>query len=508
MTKKICTFGLAFLVLAAAVNAQSPMQITGDSLADRLFAAKASVFSLSPHSPPAETILIMPKAYAESGLLQDAPPKGYEYKQEPEKLRPWVAVGEAIGINVFIWAMGMYGLDGEHAYINLDSMRDNLTYWFEWDVNNFVTNFFAHPYHGALYYNAGRANGLDYWSSSFVAFGGSLMWEMVMERHRPSISDVFMTTTGGIFVGEMLYRFSSLVLDDSATGAERIWREIAGFAINPVRGFNRLIHGETSRVLPYHNQLRAPVVGTVYWAGDITSRNADLGESKAAANLEVILGYGDPFLGTEKRKPLDYFTLQASAHISEQAYWTVYAYGLLLGKELGSKETQNHLIGLFQHYDFIYTEQIRLGGTSFCAGAISDFDLSQKVRLRLMGHVGWLMMGASQNDYVAPPPDASQKVDRDYNYGTGYIAKLDAVLNLQKFGRFILRWAHYKVFTLEGAEGTNRLNVFQGRYRIPLWKSLGAGLQYTQYRENSVYDEFPDVKQKLFEWRASISFNF
>jgi len=32
MTKKICTFGLAFLVLAAAVNAQSPMQITGDSL--------------------------------------------------------------------------------------------------------------------------------------------------------------------------------------------------------------------------------------------------------------------------------------------------------------------------------------------------------------------------------------------------------------------------------------------------------------------------------------------
>jgi hypothetical protein len=119
-----------------------------------------------------------------------------------------------------------------------------------------------------------------------------------------------------------------------------------------------------------------------------------------------------------------------------------------------------------------------------------------------------MMMGASQNDYVAPPPDASQKVDRDYNYGTGYTAKLDALLNLQKFGRFLVRWAHYKLFTLEGAEGTNRLNLFQGRCRIPLWKSLGAGIQYTQYRENSVYDEFPDVKQKFFEWRASISLNF
>lgn len=200
-----------------------------------------------------------------------------------------MAVGEAIGINVFVWALGMYGLDGEHAYINLDSMRDNLTYWFEWDVNNLVTNFFAHPYHGGLYYNAGRANGLDYWSSTFVAFGGSLMWEMVMERHRPSFNDLVMTTTGGMFVGEMAHRFSSLVLDDSATGAERVWREATGFLIDPVRGFNRLIHGEMSRVLPYHNQLRAPVVGTVYWAADITSRVADLEGSKAAPNLEVVL---------------------------------------------------------------------------------------------------------------------------------------------------------------------------------------------------------------------------
>jgi hypothetical protein len=119
-----------------------------------------------------------------------------------------------------------------------------------------------------------------------------------------------------------------------------------------------------------------------------------------------------------------------------------------------------------------------------------------------------MMMGASQNDYVEPPPDASQKVDRDYNYGTGYIAKIDALLEFQKYGRLLLRWAHYKLFTLEGAEGTNRLNLFQGRYRIPIWKSLGAGIQYTQYRENSKYDNFPDVKQKLFQWRFSISYNF
>ena len=48
----------------------------------------------------------------------------------------------------------------------------------------------------------------------------------------------------------MLHRLSIVVTDNTATGSRRVWLEIGGALINPVRGFNRLISGETARVYP------------------------------------------------------------------------------------------------------------------------------------------------------------------------------------------------------------------------------------------------------------------
>jgi hypothetical protein len=39
--------------------------------------------------------------------------------------------------------------------------------------------------------------------------------------------------------GEVLYRLGSDVIDDRATGVERVGREIAGFLISPGRSFTR-----------------------------------------------------------------------------------------------------------------------------------------------------------------------------------------------------------------------------------------------------------------------------
>ena len=166
-----------------------------------------------------------------------------------------------------------------------------------------------------------------------------------------------------------------------------------------------------------------------------------------------------------------------------------------------SKEDQNHMVGLFQHYDYIYNESIRLGGTSFCPGFISQFYLSKTARFSILGHVGWMLMGASNNEYVVDDK-------RDYNYGTGFTAKLDLALNLQKYGHLILRYGHYTIYSLEGADGTDRLNLFQARLRVPVWKGLGLGGVYTIYRRNSHYDNFPDVKQRLYRLDFSVSYNF
>lgn len=412
------------------------------------------------------------------------------------------ALGEMMAINIFVWALGQYPIDGEWTYINLDTMQHNLRYWFEWDPNYFNNNFISHPYHGSLYYNAGRTNGLNYWESSLLAFSGSFIWEVFMEHHRPSINDLTMTTTGGMYLGEMLFRYSSLVLDDSATGFNRVWREIVGGLLDPVRGVNRLIFGETSTTRSSPNQIRAPVHGWIHVTGSGTSLSSELADAKAGGGAEFLLVYGDPFAGGEGRKPFDYFPLQFTLRrMSDKTYLNIAGYSLLTGKEISSKESQNHLVGLFQHYDFFNIEIVKLGGSSFCGGIISRFQLSPKVRLTTLAHVGWMMLGASNNEYILEDL-------RDYNYGTGYTAKVDASIDFRKFGNLLVRWGYWRIFTLEGAAGNDRLMLFQGKYMVPVWKGWGVGAQFTQYRRNSHYVDFADVKKQLYGFRFSISYRF
>ncbi len=504
MKKMIPLIMILFLVGSLAY-AETEEILTSDISASTMLAEKITAFSLSPYGSKFAVDLGL--LYPYRAMKETDPIALSEYVRpvEPIPKRTGTAIAETMAINVIIWGFAQYGMDAEsgaHSYINLDTMRDNLTYWFEWDPNHFSTNFFAHPYHGSLYFNAGRTNGLDFWSSSLLSLGGSFMWEMFMERHRPSINDLIMTTTGGMFLGETLFRFANLVWDDSATGFNRVWREIVGTLLNPIGGLNRLIHGDMSTSRSTPNQIRAPVQLDLSWAGNVVGRSSDLSDKKTSPVLDMLLVYGDPFKNGESRKPFDYFPIQFILRFAEEeTFLNIYAYSLLAAKELESKENQNFLIGIFQHYDYIRNEIIELGGSSFCGGIMSRFQLSPKVRLTALGHFGWMVLGASNNEYVVDDL-------RDYNYGTGFTAKVDIALNLNKFGRFLVRWAQYKIYSLEGADGSDRLNLFQGKYRLPIWKGFGLGIQYTQYRRNSHYVNFPDVKQKLYEFRTLISYQF
>ncbi len=411
-----------------------------------------------------------------------------------------MAAVETASVNVLIWMVG-YLTGGQQAFISLETMNENFKYWFEWDPNHFRTNFFAHPYHGSLYFNAGRTNGLNFWESSLCSLGGSFMWETVMERHRPSINDIFMTTTGGIFLGEALFRYSALIRDDNARGFDRIWREAASLALNPAGTLNRLIFGgDISRPTP-GSQPNPPLHGIITLGGQARGQNADLGSSKTGPSADFTLVYGTPFTEGKPREPFDYFPVEFTLRFQDKTYLTVYGYSLLAGKELGVESGKKNLLGLFQHYDYINTETIELGGSSLCGGLVSQFDLSKSARLTLTPQLGWLILGASNNEYIVEDL-------RDYNYGTGLTAKFDGLLDFQKYGNLLLRWAHYTIYALEGAAGTDRLNVLSGEYRIPVWKQVMIGLQYSHYRRNSDYRDFPDVNKFLYGFRLEVSYRF
>jgi hypothetical protein len=359
--KKMLPLIIVLILALTPLYADTEETLAPETSVKEIVTAEMAAFSLSPFESERTTVLSLSDIYKyaqETGISSQTK---LTIPEEPMQRRLGFALGEMMAINIFVWAIGQYPIDGEWTYINLDTMQRNLRYWFEWDPNYFNNNFISHPYHGSVYYNAGRTNGLDYWESSLLAFSGSFIWEVFMEHHRPSINDLIMTTTGGMYLGEMLFRYSSLVLDDSATGFERVWREILGGLLNPMRGFNRLIFGETSITRSSHNQLRAPVHGWFHLTGSGTSLSSELSDAKAGGGAEFLLVYGDLFSGEDSRKPFDYFPVQFNLRrMSDKTYFNIYAYSLLAGKELSSKESQNHLVGLFQHYDFFNIEIVKL----------------------------------------------------------------------------------------------------------------------------------------------------
>lgn len=173
----------------------------------------------------------------------------------------WRAAGETVGFNIGLWAFDRYVQKGHFAYINLNTIKENFKHGFEWDNDHLATNMFAHPYNGSLFFNAGRSNGYNFWQSELFAIGGSAMWEMFMECEYPSTNDIIATPIGGAAIGEVLYRASDLVLDDRTTGWNRFAREFAAFVISPMRGFTRLVSGDSwkRRMIPGRHYGRPPL---------------------------------------------------------------------------------------------------------------------------------------------------------------------------------------------------------------------------------------------------------
>ena len=96
----------------------------------------------------------------------------------PKHKYPWIAAAEVTGINVFVHCFDRWALKSDFAQTTWKSIGHNFETGFVWDNDYFITNLFAHPYHGNLYYNSARSNGLNFWQSTPFALGGSLMWEL------------------------------------------------------------------------------------------------------------------------------------------------------------------------------------------------------------------------------------------------------------------------------------------------------------------------------------------
>ena len=389
----------------------------------------------------------------------------------PVKKRYWQAAAEATAINVGVQLFDRYAINSDFAQTTLRTLKRNFTDGMVWDNDFFITNLFAHPYHGNLYFNAARTNGLSFWESAPYALGGSLMWEFLGETEPPAINDVIATSCGGMAIGEMTHRLSLTVLDDRDHGFSRFLREAAATIANPIQGLHRIISGDAWRVrhdhYRYHDFKKTPVdasfsVGWRYLADD-----GALFRGIHAPYVNMTLAYGTSVDGEHHKIPYDFFDIESNIAFGggQPLVNSLQIVGRLWSTPILDKRDMAGEFGIYQHFNYYDAKPIEDGSEltpyriSEAAGFGPGFILSlpqtgglSKLEQRIF--VSGILLGGTKSDYF-------NIIERDYNMGSGFSIKSKTQLDFGRFGRFVLNAKYFRLYTWKGYEQEDLDNGFK-----------------------------------------------
>ena len=441
-----------------------------------------------------QTDSILPPPYAGKQDLpctQCNPPKRF-----------WAGLGELMLVQAIPWGFTYFVRDGEWSRISPDTWITNLKFAWQWDNNKFANNQFAHPYHGSLYFNAGRTNGYNFWASLPWAFGGSLMWEEFGEVWAPAPNDFFNTSLGGITLGEILFRFSSLTLDNTATGTSRAVREVGATLINPVRGFNRLVRGEMSEISanpPDWRPTKLQASMDVGYRRFSTTGNVTDPDALDQAFVRFNVLYGDQMTDLNKA-PFSAFQLQgtlATRSDTRGAIADLLVRGGLGARSLGDS-TRLQLAG-FMTYDYISNEVIDFGGQGFMGGIIAQSDRAKKVLLHGEALARFMPIAAIRSDYFVTAEG------RDYDYGVGIGARLNGSAVYNGVGWATLTGGYLWLPVVSGFSGNHHLFTLAGEARAYYKGKYGGGVGFSRLWRRSDYTFQRDVDRDYSEVRAFLS---
>lgn len=413
-----------------------------------------------------------------------------------------VAVGEAVGVNLLVNRFDVWALGMESQRVNVESWSRNLQFGWAWDENSFSMNMLAHPIHGSTYFNAGRSNCLSFVESVPLAFLGSWTWEYFGEVHRPSLNDFFMTTLGGIALGEMTHRVAMTIRDEEATGSERVAREVLATLVNPVSGINRLVRGQWKGV-------RSNPEGHIPDALDISFKvgarrvfsDSALACREVCGTLLFDLEYGDPLDQTYTR-PFDVFKVHAQLSPEGGGVNALEATGRLYQTELNRPGSRNrYALAVTQRYAYnTYTPLVSYGAQSIEVGAIARRSLGRN----------WLIHGRLAGDLVvmgAVSDEQHDVLDRDYAFGPGAGLILDVSLWRDRTRYLSLTNRVEYLHTVSGVSNNHVVSFSRLEAAIPFDENVGVGLAAdlaTRTTQRSGIDDethdFADVRLFL-SWR-------
>jgi Domain of unknown function (DUF3943) len=438
-------------------------------------------------------------AQAEDLRLKDDDP---QYNKKYPAILPILEVPLTNGL---VWSFDRYVSNASYSHISSHSIDRNFSQGFVWDTDDFPTNFSLHPYLGSAYFNCARSNGYNFYQSAPFAFGGSLMWELFMETTRPSYNDLVNTTVSGIFLGEVLYRLSSNILDDRSSGGERFGRELAATLIDPVRGFNRLMQGKMFQVNSEEVYQKEPIDLTLAFGAQKTSRN-DFGSgglTKALLNLNIT--YGDPF-EIRSRKPFDYFHLRGEFASGDMKSAVKSAIGdaYLFGSNGFGSGNFRMLIGGFQHYDYWNVDSFQIGTIGLGGGLLTRLRFERGFFQNDI-HIAGVPLGASNTRKVNP--EELNPGFKNYTYSGGAEMKVGTLLNLEYAAvgaEYYIYWLH----TFVGDPGNNYIRIFRPRVSGRIYRNINLAYEYFLYKRDDTNGPLPTIRVKTHEQRLYLLFDF
>jgi len=419
----------------------------------------------------------------------------------------WIPLAEVPVINASNWAIDRYVLNADYAYISTETWKYNIENGWVWDEDDFPTNFSGHPYAGSWYFNAARSNGYSFCESFPFTVYGSLMWEYFGENTQPSYNDLINTTITGAFLGEVLYRLSSSVLDDSKRGGQRVLREVVGTVIDPVRGLNRLMQGKMWRYVPQPIYQKEPLYLTMSGGVRQTNDGTSLNGGSYAGILNLNFMYGNPY-EQFNRKPFDYFRLRLEFNSGDPKSFinNVTGYGLLLGGTNDTSVKWRMMLGGFQHYDYWNTDSFEIGTIGLGLGAVTKLPVGKRSNWQNEIHAAGVPLGGSNNRKVTS--SAEQNTDyHAYSYAGGAEIKYQTAFNFG-WGEIGAEYYFYWLHTYVGVPGNNQINILRPRVSVKVLKFASVGAEYLWYNRNDFHSDGTKLHVTTGEQRLFVTLAF
>ncbi|MGQ0765992.1 MAG: DUF3943 domain-containing protein [Gemmatimonadota bacterium] len=381
-------------------------------------------------------------------------------------------VGFDLALNLFDRAVL-----GSHYRSNLASIRRNLRARWVVEDDPYLINQFGHPYQGATYHLFARSAGQGYWRSAAYTFAGSVLWEIAGETTPPSINDQIASGIGGSFLGEGLYRLSSLISGNSDGRRSRASTVLSTITAPPAALNRRLLNtGVGPAPSLYYRRVQLGVAATAHSAPG-AARDVIPNE----VMLEGAIEYGLP--GREQRdyrRPFEHFAMQATAS-SANVFESMMMRGLLGGRGWSVGETARGVMGLYGSYDYIAPQLFRVSSTALLLGTTGNWWLSDDVTF-----IGTANVGAG---YAAAGTNRGPR-DDNYQYGLAPQLMLGARVIAGDAALEIAAREYYVsdvLATTEGAHDNIARAELAGTLR--LWRQNGIGLRYVWSRRDSFYPE-------------------